>query len=1221
MNETMRLALKVDASDLKAGFSAATKAVSMFQAGLGKVQSFASGVHDSLKRIGRSAAGFSASLAGAMVAAGTAAVGFEAKMRNVNSILYQSEEQLARTGDAIVGLSTRIPKSAEDLASGMYDIASSGFDGAEGLMILEQAGIAATAGMTDTATSAKAISGAINTWQLDVDQAGDVADILFKTVESGVVTFEELALQMSDFTGIAEAAGLELDEVSAAFAALTLSGMPASRAGTALSGVLNKLIKPTELLAETTKSLGYENGLAMVQSLGLKDTLLELSGAVDNDASALSRMFEDVEGLRGVLALTANDASLFENALSDIAVEANRAGAAQSAYAEQSKSVSNKIALFKGTVTALRIELGQYYLPILGAVLDKTTSFIGFIADAPEPVKQLMAGFMALGTVLSAMVALLLVSAVRSKLFQIALGNLKQGTKGYAVAQKVGIINAKSFTGALVGMAGAARRAATAANHGERSQKRWATATNRAAMATQAVSNKMVTLAVGSSKSSTSIANLTSRSSRLSVMFLGMSNRMGSLSSKMSAVSTKASQTGSKFGTLASRLRLAERAATTFGKATSFVSARMGMLTGAGFAVIDILQSWSATAKEARESAKMLREEVEEGLDTSSIQGMKDSYNELYEVLSERAGVEFSYEDKGLGAGLSTAASELLGVEVSLRDIKGGLENLSPFNDNNVQRSREEIIALTEELERMEAEYDRAVGVVDSFTSATNLSDSEAEALAKTLGVDLRDGTKLSVAELQRIKETKTPAEMRALADETGDVALVMLAAASGVEDNSFAVSGLGEQLRSLKSPIGEIINDTLELTEAQKNLKAASESIGSFGTALTEALQAERDAQQEVVDERLKSLEKANDNEIKALEDASEARIEAAEAAIDAKDLEGDALDAAQKELADLRDRETEQLSEQRDQKKEILDQQREDLQATVEEQKLSLVEMTTALVDQNAKLANWQKNLVTVTARTDKDVAGYLASMGMEGVELVEMMATGSTEEVEAMAEAIKENMRLTGDEAAVELDAGMTIAERAARLGAAATRDAVLDELGLLPGDAADIMRDYGMAIEGGLNAVLVGLGGDPVKFDFVTKKQGKSEDEVIPGGPQGFRVRASGGIDTPAHIARNPTVLFGERSTGGEAYIPLGKTHRDRSLRIWRDAGEILGVIPMEQGGILTARSAGSSGGGSTSIVSKNETKFMGDMYLSDAQAVLRYAERRKRMANLRGRGED
>lgn len=73
-------------------------------------------------------------------------------------------------------------------------------------------------------------------------------------------------------------------------------------------------------------------------------------------------------------------------------------------------------------------------------------------------------------------------------------------------------------------------------------------------------------------------------------------------------------------------------------------------------------------------------------------------------------------------------------------------------------------------------------------------------------------------------------------------------------------------------------------------------------------------------------------------------------------------------------------------------------------------------------------------------------------------------------------------------------------------------------------------------------------------------------------------AAGGLrhDLPPHIAAAPTVLYGEPETGGEAYIPLGATKRDRSTMLLAKVADEFGLVvsrKMANGGILAYADGG------------------------------------------------
>jgi len=78
---------------------------------------------------------------------------FGQNMANVNSIMQLSDDGLRALQDQVLSLANdpRIAAGPAELAAGLYNVASSGFQGAEGLKVLEAAAIAASAGMTTTA--------------------------------------------------------------------------------------------------------------------------------------------------------------------------------------------------------------------------------------------------------------------------------------------------------------------------------------------------------------------------------------------------------------------------------------------------------------------------------------------------------------------------------------------------------------------------------------------------------------------------------------------------------------------------------------------------------------------------------------------------------------------------------------------------------------------------------------------------------------------------------------------------------------------------------------------------------------------------------------------------------------------------------------------------------------------------------------------------------------
>src|SRR5215218_3845248 len=117
-------------------------------AGVGRVSG------EMISQAGRTMVGVGAAIAAPLVLGVKSAIDFGREMANVNSILQLSDEGIADLGQQVTDLSPIVNKGPTELASALYDIASSGFTGAEGLDVLEAAANAANAGLTSTETSA-----------------------------------------------------------------------------------------------------------------------------------------------------------------------------------------------------------------------------------------------------------------------------------------------------------------------------------------------------------------------------------------------------------------------------------------------------------------------------------------------------------------------------------------------------------------------------------------------------------------------------------------------------------------------------------------------------------------------------------------------------------------------------------------------------------------------------------------------------------------------------------------------------------------------------------------------------------------------------------------------------------------------------------------------------------------------------------------------------------
>ncbi|MFI9149469.1 phage tail tape measure protein [Streptomyces sp. NPDC053367] len=326
---------------------------------------------------------------GAALGVGVAqAIALERAMANVMTISQQiTADNVSAFTDEIVELSTQLPQTAEQLADGLYQIVSTGFDGVDAMGILRVAASGAAAGLTTT-ESARALLGVLKAYGLEAGDASDVMDVMFQTVNLGVVSFEELAQQLGDVVPMAAAAGVEFDDLSSALAAITLAGIPAAESATALNMLMTRLMKPTKELKEAVRGLGYESTASAVEQDGLYVVVNKLNRAAGGTAENLANMWRDIRATRAALALAAADGQNYADTYAGIANEVERAGATQRAYEIQMDTTAGQWQLFANQARALGIDVGRALLPALKEIGGALNLFAGAVNELPGPVKS-----------------------------------------------------------------------------------------------------------------------------------------------------------------------------------------------------------------------------------------------------------------------------------------------------------------------------------------------------------------------------------------------------------------------------------------------------------------------------------------------------------------------------------------------------------------------------------------------------------------------------------------------------------------------------------------------------------------------------------------------------------------------------------------------------------------------------------------------------------------
>lgn len=436
----VKVVLDADPVGIITGFAKAETAGQKFAASLsgmqnvgkaafGAINSAITGTFDALdkaaKRVRNMGIGLGVSLAGATYGA----IQFEAAMRNVATIDSTVRDGFKQTSATVLNMSRVLPQSAKELAEGYYDIASSGFTGAEGQRVLFESAKAATAGLATTAEAGRAMTSVLNAYGKSSAEAAKISDILFQTVNLGVVNFAELTGVIGDTVGMAAAAKVSFREVGTAIATITLSGISAAEAGTSLNRLLQSLIQPTEELTFAWSKLSNQTIQEAVASRGLKAVMDDLRVASGGNLEVLLSWFDEVRAARGALALMADEGKTYTRVQEDMK---EAVGATDRALAQQMQSASMQIKLMFNELKAIGIEIGNRFLPVVTGAAKAVTFFAGAWDILPTPIKTAISWLAAASSAIMTLVGFFGVFVLKAVLMNKGIGLIATGLSSVA---------------------------------------------------------------------------------------------------------------------------------------------------------------------------------------------------------------------------------------------------------------------------------------------------------------------------------------------------------------------------------------------------------------------------------------------------------------------------------------------------------------------------------------------------------------------------------------------------------------------------------------------------------------------------------------------------------------------------------------------------------------------------------------------------------------------
>jgi len=278
--------------------------------------------------------------------------------------------------------------TATQLMRGYYQTISAGVtDSTKALELLTTASKLAKVAHIDQATTVKTLAVMMGSYGDELKTTTDAANLLLSIERYGITTTGEMAAQIGLVANLAHETGLSANEMAAALAQITKSGIGTSESVTQLRSLLTALTKGFDKLPTSIQK--YGSALKAIKELGFVGVLKEIMHATKGNAQEITKMLGRQEGFLAMLQLLKGSGKEYEEVLIGMK---NKTGALDKAWKDWKKSLEGIWEVVKNKIINILIRLGYAVLPAIKDIL----------GGIDKVLPDVIANFKTLWTILSA---------------------------------------------------------------------------------------------------------------------------------------------------------------------------------------------------------------------------------------------------------------------------------------------------------------------------------------------------------------------------------------------------------------------------------------------------------------------------------------------------------------------------------------------------------------------------------------------------------------------------------------------------------------------------------------------------------------------------------------------------------------------------------------------------------------------------------------------------
>lgn len=226
----------------------------------------------------------------------------------IRTIAQDNQAVMSSWADSLYDVSNAWDLDLLDTANAAYEVLSNQI--AKGRIEVEQfmesAAVFGKVTKSELTDSVNLLTAALNAYGKTAAEVDDISAIFFKTIELGRIRASDLANTMGRALVPAAQLGIELEELSAMMATITIKGVKATEAMTLIRGVMMKLMKPTGDMIDLFDKWGIKTGEQAIATFRLHGIMQKFEEASKGSASVIARYFGRIRATMGVTSVIAD---------------------------------------------------------------------------------------------------------------------------------------------------------------------------------------------------------------------------------------------------------------------------------------------------------------------------------------------------------------------------------------------------------------------------------------------------------------------------------------------------------------------------------------------------------------------------------------------------------------------------------------------------------------------------------------------------------------------------------------------------------------------------------------------------------------------------------------------------------------------------------------------------------------------------------------------------